>query len=107
MNATALSYSLFFLAMLLAASWPLGLYMARVYQERPCGLDTVLGPVERLLYRLTGANAAKEMNWKTYAVAVALFNGRGHRGGLCHTAPPGLRCRSTRRAFPASTPSWP
>lgn len=77
MNATALSYSLFFLAMLLAASWPLGLYMARVYQERPCGLDTVLGPVERLLYRLTGANAAKEMNWKTYAVAVALFNAAG------------------------------
>ncbi len=77
MNATALSSSLFFLAMLLAASWPLGLYMARVFQERPCGLDTVLGPVERLLYRLTGANAAKEMNWKTYAVAVALFNATG------------------------------
>jgi len=67
----------FFLVVLLAASWPLGLYMARVYQDKPCGLDKVLGPFERLLYRASGVDPQGEMNWKTYAVAVVLFNALG------------------------------
>jgi K+-transporting ATPase ATPase A chain len=33
--------------------------------------------VERLLYRLSGVRADEEMNWKTYAVAMLLFNGLG------------------------------
>ncbi len=77
MNATALSHYLFFLAVLLATSWPLGLYIARVFQDQPCGLDTVLGPVERVIYRMTGAGTSGEMNWKTYAVAMTLFNAMG------------------------------
>ena len=77
MKPTDLVQYLFYLALLLGASWPLGLYIARVYQDRPCGLDKALGPVERLLYRLCGVDASREMDWKTYAVAVVAFNALG------------------------------
>jgi len=38
------------------------------------GLNRVLGPIERLIYRLCGTREDHEMNWKTYAVAMLLFN---------------------------------
>jgi K+-transporting ATPase ATPase A chain len=66
-----------FLVLLLAAIQPLGSYMARVYQGQPCGLDRVLGWLERGLYRLAGVDPKGEMTWRTYAVAVLLFNGLG------------------------------
>ncbi|MBP8165240.1 MAG: potassium-transporting ATPase subunit KdpA, partial [Anaerolineales bacterium] len=53
---------------------PLGAYMAKVYQSERLFLDTVLGPVERFLYRLSGIDPRSEMTWKTYAVAMLLFN---------------------------------
>jgi K+-transporting ATPase ATPase A chain len=34
----------------------------------------VLGPVERLIYRIAGVRADVEMNWKSYAGAMLLFN---------------------------------
>jgi K+-transporting ATPase ATPase A chain len=66
-----------YLAVLLAAAKPLGHYMARVYQGLPCGLDRALGWLERVLYRAAGIDPTSEMNWRTYAVAVLLFNGIG------------------------------
>ncbi|MBI4806812.1 MAG: potassium-transporting ATPase subunit KdpA [Desulfovibrio sp.] len=77
MSTNSLIQYVFFLAVLMGASWPLGLYIARVYLDEPFGLDKVLGPFERLLYRLSGVDASEEMNWKTYAVAVVLFNATG------------------------------
>ena len=53
---------------------PLGSYMARVYEGQSTGLDRVLGPLERLIYRLSGVQAKTEMNWKVYSVAMLLFN---------------------------------
>ncbi|BFU92247.1 MAG: potassium translocating ATPase, subunit A [Nitrospira sp.] len=66
-----------FFGVLIALVKPLGWYMARVYEGRPCGLDRLLGPVERSLYRLCGVRSHEEMTWKTYAVAMLLFNGFG------------------------------
>jgi K+-transporting ATPase ATPase A chain len=66
-----------YLAVLLALVKPLGWYMAQVYQGQPVPLDRVLGPVERLIYRLGGVRREYEMNWKTYAVAALLFNVAG------------------------------
>jgi K+-transporting ATPase ATPase A chain len=77
MNAYSWAHYLFFMALLLGASWPLGHFMARVYMGKPCGLDRALGPVEALLYRLSGVDPRREMDWKTYAVAVVLFNAAG------------------------------
>jgi len=48
--------------------------MARVYMGQPSALDRVLGPLERLIYRLCGVRAEEEMGWKTYAIAMLLFN---------------------------------
>ncbi len=67
----------FYLAMLIALVKPLGLYMARVYEGKSLGLDRVLGPVERLIYRFCGVRSDEEMNWKTYALAMLLFNFAG------------------------------
>jgi len=65
---------LVYLVVLLALTKPLGAYMARVYEGRPFGLDRVLGPVERLIYRLSGVRPDEEMNWKNYAIAMLMFN---------------------------------
>lgn len=56
---------------------PLGAYMAKVYQSERVFLDPVLGPVERFLYRLSGIDPRSEMTWKTYAVAMLVFNVSG------------------------------
>jgi K+-transporting ATPase ATPase A chain len=63
-----------YLVVLLALVKPLGTYMARVYAGLPSGLDRVLDPLERLIYRLCGVRAGEEMGWKTYAIAMLLFN---------------------------------
>ncbi|MCK6629081.1 MAG: potassium-transporting ATPase subunit KdpA [Anaerolineae bacterium] len=67
---------LYMLVLLLLVK-PLGAFMARVYQGEYTWLDPVLGPVERLLYRLSGVQPDKEMNWKTYVVAMMLINALG------------------------------
>ena len=53
---------------------PLGAYMAKVYRGERLFLDPVLGPVERFLYRLSGIDLRSEMTWKTYAIAMLVFN---------------------------------
>jgi K+-transporting ATPase ATPase A chain len=55
-------------------SVPLGLYMARVFSAERTFLDPVLKPVERAIYRLCGVDAATEMTWPEYAVAMLLFS---------------------------------
>jgi len=63
-----------YIVVLLALAKPLGGFMARVYTGQPSGLDRVLGPLERLIYRLCGVRAEEEMGWQTYAIAMLLFN---------------------------------
>jgi K+-transporting ATPase ATPase A chain len=52
----------------------MGLYMAQVYERKKTWLDPVLGPVERLLYRLTGVDADAEMRWTEYGFAMLIFS---------------------------------
>ena len=63
-----------FFALLLLAAKPMGLYMARVYERKKTLLDPVLGPVERLLYRITGVDANAEMGWMEYGGAMLIFS---------------------------------
>ena len=63
-----------YFGVLLALTKPLGLYMARVYQGQPCGLDRGLEWLERLIYRLGGVDPSEEMSWKKYAAVMLLFN---------------------------------
>jgi len=66
-----------YLVVLLALVKPLGLYMARVFEGKPCGLDRVFGPAERLLYRLCGIRPEEGMGWQAYTRAVLLFSFAG------------------------------
>jgi K+-transporting ATPase ATPase A chain len=63
-----------YIVILLLLAKPLGSYMARVYEGERTLMHPILQPVERLLYRLIGTTPETEMNWKTYAVAMLLFN---------------------------------
>jgi potassium-transporting ATPase potassium-binding subunit len=63
-----------FFALVLLAAKPMGLYMARVYGREKTWLDPVLGPVERLLYRMTGVDPNEEMRWTQYVSAVLVFS---------------------------------
>jgi K+-transporting ATPase ATPase A chain len=74
MNTFSWYQILLYLAALLLLAKPLGSYMARVYEGQRTLLDPVLGPLERLLYRLAGVQPGEDMGWKTYALAVLLFN---------------------------------
>ncbi|HTU48941.1 MAG TPA: potassium-transporting ATPase subunit KdpA [Acidobacteriaceae bacterium] len=64
---------LYFLLIVLIAR-PLGIYMANVFERRRTFLDPVLLPVERILYKLTGVDADKEMRWTEYGIAMLLFS---------------------------------
>ena len=63
-----------YLIVLLLLVKPLGSFMARVYQGERTFLSPVLGPVERLIYRITGVKPQEEMDWKTYAFAMLMFS---------------------------------
>lgn len=63
-----------FWGVLLACVPPLGRYMARVYLGQRHFMSWLLGPVERVIYRLTGVDATTEMSWREYARAVLVFN---------------------------------
>ncbi len=63
-----------FLALVLAVTKPMGVFMARVFNRERTFLDPVLRPVERLVYRLTGVNEKYEMRWTEYAFAMLLFS---------------------------------
>ncbi len=63
-----------FLALILAVTKPMGVFMARVFNRERTFLDPVLRPVERLLYRLTGVDETHEMRWTEYAAAMLLFS---------------------------------
>lgn len=65
---------LFFLALILLVTKPMGLFMTHVFNRERTFLDPVLRPLERLIYKLTRVNAEREMRWTEYAVAMLLFS---------------------------------
>jgi potassium-transporting ATPase potassium-binding subunit len=67
----------FTLGLAVALGWPLGAYMARVWEGGRTPLDPVLGPVERLFYRAAGVDAAKSQGWIGYTGALLAFNAAG------------------------------
>jgi len=58
---------------LLALAPLLGLFMARVFEEKRHPLF-FLKPVERAIYKLAGVDAKREMRWKDYLWALLAFN---------------------------------
>jgi potassium-transporting ATPase potassium-binding subunit len=74
MTGNDLLQMLIYVAALLLAVKPLGAFMARVLNGEPTWIGRLLGPVERLTYRLAGIDATREMSWARYALATMLFN---------------------------------
>lgn len=66
-----------YLGLLLLAAKPLGWFMAEVLEGRWPGRHGWVGGPERILYRIAGIHHEEEMSWKTYAIAVLLFNALG------------------------------
>ncbi len=64
----------FYLVVLVLLVKPLGLFMAKVYQGERTFLSPVIAPLEKLAYRVSGIDPAVEMSWKTYTVAMLIFN---------------------------------
>jgi len=64
----------FFLLAVLAVTAPLGKFMTRVFAREKTWLDPVLGPIERLIYRLTGVDDRRQMRWTEYAVSILMFS---------------------------------
>ena len=65
----------FFLVVILLLTKPLGVFMMRVFNREKTFFDSILRPVERLVYRLTGVDEKHEMRWTEYAIAMLLFSG--------------------------------
>jgi potassium-transporting ATPase potassium-binding subunit len=74
MSAAGLLQILFFTAVILVLTKPLGLYMSRVFQGDRTFLHPVLRPLERVIYRLGGVREDTEQRWTTYAGAVLAFS---------------------------------
>jgi len=65
---------IFYLLAVLVCVKPLGWYMARVYENKSCGLNLILGPLEKMIYRICGVHPDQEMTWKEYLFAMLFFN---------------------------------
>jgi K+-transporting ATPase ATPase A chain len=63
-----------YLVALIGLAWPLGLYMARIYQGEIPAFMRWLRPAEGLAYRLTGVRPDDDMPWTRYAFAMLAFN---------------------------------
>jgi len=64
-----------FVAVLLAITKPLGLYLCQVLDVNgKTFLDPVIKPLEKLTYKLIGVDPNKEHDWKQYAVAMLVFS---------------------------------
>jgi potassium-transporting ATPase potassium-binding subunit len=64
----------FYVVVLTALTPPLGGYMARVYRSDPVLLERLLGPVERLVYRVLRADPARQQDWESYARTTLVFS---------------------------------
>ena len=63
-----------FIAIIVAITKPIGVFMTHLFEGRRTFLHPLLRPVERLIYRLTGVDEEREMHWTEYAASMLLFS---------------------------------
>jgi len=66
---------LFYFAVILLVTKPMGVFMTKVFSRERTWLDPVMRPVERVLYKLTRVDEDREMRWTEYSIAMLLFSG--------------------------------
>ena len=63
----------FFALVLLPAPW-LGRFYYKVMEGQRTWLSPVLGPVEKVCYRIAGVDPGSEQSWQKYTLALLVFN---------------------------------
>ena len=63
-----------FIAILIGLTPILGTYMNKVFTGKEHIMQSAFGWLERLIYRLVGADPAEETNWKSYTFSLLMFN---------------------------------
>lgn len=63
-----------YLALLVALSFPLGVYIYKVMTGQRVFLTRIVSPMEKIIYRVMGVRAEEEMSAKTYTVSMLLFS---------------------------------
>ncbi len=64
----------FTIGLTVALAFPLGLYLARVWQGQRTWLDPILKPVEAISYRAFGVDPNKSQGWVAYTMGVLVFS---------------------------------
>ncbi|MBL8651759.1 MAG: potassium-transporting ATPase subunit KdpA [Sphingopyxis sp.] len=74
MTVSGWALILLFVALTALLAKPMGLWLFALYEGRSTPLHRLLGPVERIFYRLAGIDPAEEQGWRRYALHMLLFN---------------------------------
>jgi potassium-transporting ATPase potassium-binding subunit len=74
MTLASLALIVVYLVVALLCVKPVGLYITKVVEGRPIWPLRVGARAEGLIYRWCGVDPTAEMGWKTYAIALVLFN---------------------------------
>src|SRR6478736_4988836 len=74
MTANGVAQIVLYPVILTALAYPLGIYMARVYEGSFGFVNGRLARAERLFLRLVGCSPEREQNWKGYAGSVVVFS---------------------------------
>ena len=77
MTPASLALIAVYLLVALVLVKPVGLYIANVVEGRPIWPLRVGAGLERFIYRLCGTDPQDAMDWKSYAIALVLFNALG------------------------------
>jgi K+-transporting ATPase ATPase A chain len=64
-----------FLFALIALTKPLGLFIYKIIESKSS--SGFIGKIENMLYKLIGVDSETSMNWKTYLMALLVFNALG------------------------------
>ena len=74
MNGQGITQIVVYVVVLVALAYPLGLYMARVFDMSRRFGGSVLSGIENGFCRLVGTSAKREQDWRGYAKAVLVFS---------------------------------
>lgn len=77
MNHSSIVQVAILLFVLLALAWPLGRYLADLFEGRFVARWPRLGRLAERAYRLCGIRAEEDMSWWRYALALLVFNAIG------------------------------
>ena len=64
-------------ALVLLCVKPLGTFMAKVFDGERTSMSPIVDPVERSFYHLAGVDPSREQTWRSYTVAMLVFNAAG------------------------------